>query len=404
MHEAAAEADSGRLRGRTCACSYFHHHDDGGNDGVADNDAPEVLETEVLTAFDPVADVAAIARAAALLRAGRLVAFPTETVYGLGANATSAAAVAQIYAAKERPWSDPLIVHLADVADLDTVAAAAAIPALAWQLAERFWPGPLTLVLPRGAAIPPVVTAGGATVGVRVPSHPIARALLREVGVPLAAPSANRFMHTSPTSAAHVLADLAGRIACILDGGPCAVGVESTVLDLTTSPPRLLRPGGISLEALRSVLPAIELPVARDAAQDAAMQPHDDVARAPGQMERHYAPHARLEVFDGGDAAARDALVAATYAAVARGERVGALVPDEEVAALAAAGAQVVALGPAANLGEIARRLYAGLRALDAEGVDSIVCHTFGEVGLGLALRDRLRRAAGGKLRPLPQD
>lgn len=369
---------------------------------MADGNTPAETLTEVLTAADPVADAAAIARAASLLRAGRLVAFPTETVYGLGADATNAAAVAQIFAAKERPWSDPLIVHLADPAELDTVVAA--VPAVAWQLAAHFWPGPLTLVLPRGAAIPPVVTAGGATVGVRVPSHPIARALLRAAGVPVAAPSANRFMHTSPTSAAHVLADLAGRIACILDGGPCAVGVESTVLDLTTSPPRLLRPGGTSLEALRSVLPAIELPVSRDAAQDAAMQPHDDVARAPGQMERHYAPHARLEVFDGGDAAARDALVAATYAAVARGERVGALVPNEEVDALAAAGACVITLGPAADLGEIARRLYAGLRALDAMGVDSIVCHTFGEAGLGLALRDRLRRAAGGHLRTLPQD
>ncbi len=355
--------------------------------------------TEVLRATDPEADAAAIARAAALLRAGELVAFPTETVYGLGADATNPDAVAALFAAKERPLNDPLIVHLADPDDLGQVVGA--VPESARRLAVRFWPGPLTLVLPRGATIPPVVTAGGNTVGVRVPAHPIARALIRRADVPVAAPSANRFMRTSPTSAAHVLADLDGRIACVLDGGPCAVGVESTVLDLTTAPPRLLRPGGVALEALRALLPEIVAPLTIGAAAPLAIEGQQAPARSPGQLERHYAPRARLEVFDGQGEAALAALVAATREAVSRGERVGALVPDGEAAALAAAGAEVASLGPAGDLGEIARRLYAGLRALDAQGVDQIVCHTFGEAGLGLALRDRLRRAAGGRLRPV---
>lgn len=369
---------------------------------MTDHPTHQSQRTDVLRAADPITDAAAIARAAELLRAGELVAFPTETVYGLGADATNARAVAAIFAAKERPYSDPLIVHLPDVADLDRVARD--VPPAALALAARFWPGPLTLVLPRAATIPPIVSAGGDTVGVRVPSHPIARAVIAAAGVPVAAPSANRFMHTSPTTAAHVLADLDGRIACVLDGGPCAVGLESSVLDLTTTPPLLLRPGGTALEALREVLPDIALPPRRVIAP----VPDDpgavlaEVAHAPGQMERHYAPHAQLDIFDGEDAVAASAVLAAARAAIARGERVGALVTDDEAPLLAAAGVDVVTLGPRDNLDEIARQLYAGLRALDARGADRIVGHTFGTSGLGLALRDRLRRAAGGRLIPVP--
>lgn len=367
-------------------------------------------------------DQRAIARAAALLRAGKLVAFPTETVYGLGADATRKTAVAGIFAAKERPLTDPLIVHVAEVSDVARVAVLApptsgrgarafvnrkgerSYARLVERLAARFWPGPLTLVLPRARAIPPLVAAGGKTVGVRVPGHPVARALIRAAGVPVAAPSANRFMHTSPTTAAHVLADLDGRIAAVLDGGPCAVGVESTVLDLTRDPPRLLRPGGIALEALREVLPeivALAEPDERDKA--ARPEPKAPIARAPGQMERHYAPHARMVVFAGMGPAALAAMVDAIAAGVAAGERVGALGWDEEAQTLAAAGARPVeALGSAERPDEAARRLYDALRRLDAAGVDSIVAHTFGSAGLGLALTDRLRRAAGGHLRQVP--
>jgi L-threonylcarbamoyladenylate synthase len=356
--------------------------------------------TQVLRVTDPTTDAAVIERAAELLRAGQLVAFPTETVYGLGADATSAEAVTRIFAAKGRPFSDPVIVHLADASGLPGVARE--VPEAAERMAERFWPGPLTLVLPRAARIPAVVAAGGDTVGVRVPAHPVARVLIRAAGVPVAAPSANRFMHTSPTTAEHVLADLDGRIACVLDGGPSAVGVESTVLDLTVSPPVVLRPGGVSLEALRSVLGNVALPKARPAESRDESSGEPALARAPGQMERHYAPRATMMVYDGQGPRALAALLAETRAAVASGERVGALAPDEEAAALSAAGAQVVTLGPGDDLAEVARRIYAGLRALDALGVGRIVCHTFGDAGLGLALRDRLRRAAGGHLLRLP--
>lgn len=339
-------------------------------------------------------DEQAIAHAAALLRAGRLVAFPTETVYGLGADATNADAVAGIFAAKERPLSDPLIVHIAEIDEMGRVARD--IPPIAWELAHRFWPGPLTLVLPRGEAIPPIVAAGGDTVGVRLPAHPVARALLRAAGIPVAAPSANRFMRTSPTTAEHVLADLDGRIAAVLDGGPCAVGVESSVLDLTTTPPRLLRPGGVTLEELRTVLPTIQGPAER-AATDAGSA---EAAKSPGQMERHYAPHTRLVVYDAEGDAGRAAVLAGARRALEDGLRVGALTTDSEAPALEALGVTVESLGPTGAFDQHTRRLYAALRALDRRGCDVLLAHVFPREGLGLALWDRLRRAAGGHLTP----
>lgn len=344
----------------------------------------------------------ALARAAEILRAGGLVAFPTETVYGLGADATNPTAVHRIFIAKERPFSDPLIVHLADAVDLSAVAAE--IPPAARALAARFWPGPLTLVLPRHPELPPAVAAGGSTVAVRVPAHPVARALLRAAGGPVAAPSANRFMHTSPTTAAHVLADLDGRIDCVLDGGACPVGVESTVLDLTVEPPRVLRPGGLPLEALRELLPDVRGPEATQPDSGAGTDdqpPAGEVMRSPGQMPRHYAPHTRLIAFDGDGPAAVAAVRAEAMAALARGERVGVLLPDEEAAWLADLPVTVARLGPSADLAAIAHRLYAALRELDDAGLDLILAHTFGRAGLGLALEDRLRRAGGGGLRPL---
>lgn len=336
-----------------------------------------------------------IAEAAALLRAGALVAFPTETVYGLGADATNTEAVAGIFAAKERPHSDPLIVHIADLAEMATTTRDA--PPIAWELARRFWPGPLTLVLPRAERIPPIVAAGGETVGVRMPAHPVALALLRAAGVPVAAPSANRFMRISPTTAAHVLADLDGRIAAVLDGGPCAVGVESSVLDLTSAPPRLLRPGGVTLEQLREVAPDTAPPLER------IEEASEHVARSPGQMERHYAPRTRLIVYDATGVAGALAVAAGARRALAAGLRVGALVPDDEAAALDALGVVVERLGPSGAPEEQTRRLYAALHALDARECDVLLAHTVAPVGLGLALGDRLRRAAGGRFTPPEQ-
>jgi L-threonylcarbamoyladenylate synthase len=347
-------------------------------------------------------DTTAIAEAAALLRAGALVAFPTETVYGLGADATSTAAVEGIFTAKQRPHSDPLIVHLASPDALDRVARD--VPDLARRLAARFWPGPLTLILPRAETIPALVAAGGDTIGVRVPAHPVARALISAAGVPVAAPSANRFMHTSPTTAEHVLADLDGRIDCVLDAGSCAVGVESTVLDISATPPRILRPGGVTLEALRSVAPEIAGPVETPSALAAALG-DDAVARAPGQMARHYAPRTRLLVFDAAGERGLAAVRGELLAARARGEQAGALLPDEEARAVSAeiAGVPVAALGPVGDLAAHTRRLYAALRELDALDLDVIVTHTFGREGLALALADRLRHAAGGTLHPVAE-
>ncbi|HEX8996058.1 MAG TPA: L-threonylcarbamoyladenylate synthase [Ktedonobacterales bacterium] len=331
-----------------------------------------------------------IAQAAALLRAGRLVAFPTETVYGLGADATNADAVTGIFAAKERPRSDPLIVHIADMAQLEQVARD--IPPLALALAQRFWPGPLTLVLPRAEAIPSIVASGGETVGVRMPAHPVALALLRAAGTPIAAPSANRFMRTSPTTAAHVLADLDGRIAAVLDGGPCQVGVESSVVDLTSTPPHLLRPGGVTLEQLRELAPETIGP------HEHATPSISGAARSPGQMERHYAPRTRLIVYDATGADGAAAVLAGARRALAAGRRVGALVSDDETSALEALGIEVERLGSPDAPEEQTRRLYAALHALDARGCDVLLAHMVAPAGLGLALRDRLRRAAGGRL------
>lgn len=232
------------------------------------------------------ADAEAIARAAAIIRRGGLVAFPTETVYGLGAHALDAAAVARIFEAKGRPSYNPIIVHVPDLAAARGLARA--WPEAADRLAAAFWPGPLTIVVPKAAAVPDLVTAGHGSVALRVPAHPVAQALLRAAGVPIAAPSANRSGEVSPTTAAHVAKSLDGRIDLVLDAGPSAVGIESVVIDLTGTPPALLRPGAIRADALsRIVGPLASAPVA----------PRPDAPRvAPGQLDRHYAPHATLHL------------------------------------------------------------------------------------------------------------
>ncbi len=323
-----------------------------------------------------------ISQAAETLKRGGLVAFPTETVYGLGANALDAEAVARIFAAKERPSSDPLIVHLNGFDQLPRVTRA--IPPAAQVLAKTFWPGPLTLVLPKQPHIPDLVTAGLDTVAVRVPDHPVAQALLQAAAVPIAAPSANRFGHTSPTAAQHVWHDLQGRIEIILDGGVTTVGVESTVLDVSAVPPRILRPGGITVEMLTAVIgPVAVWP------EGAQLKPAQGLP-APGMLEKHYAPWTEMIFFTGHDA--EQALAAELAAAQAAGRRVGVLALDDDAATLERSGAVVYRLG--ADLNSVARHLYAGLRWLDGQGIDVILCRDFGAGGLGLAIRDRLTRAA----------
>jgi L-threonylcarbamoyladenylate synthase len=331
-----------------------------------------------------------IAEAAAVLRAGGLVAFPTETVYGLGANARDPQAVARIFAAKGRPAADPLIVHLADPALLETVACA--VPAEARALARRFWPGPLTLVLRRHPDIAPNVAAGMPSVAVRVPDHPVARALIAAAGVPVAAPSANLFSRPSPTAARHVLEDLAGRIDLLLDAGPTRVGLESTVVSLLDDPPAVLRPGGVPLEALREALPAVELRARYLEVHEAAGQ-----AAGPGMLLKHYSPRAEVLLFVGPLERVLEAMRASAEAGVSA-RRVGVLAPDEELGRFAGLPVELAALGPRDDLAAVAARLFAGLRALDQRGVDLILVRGMGQQGLGLAIWDRLLRATEGRV------
>jgi L-threonylcarbamoyladenylate synthase len=335
-------------------------------------------------------DPATIGRAAACLRSGGLVAFPTETVYGLGVHALDRGAVARLFEAKGRPTTDPLIVHVATT--VQAQALSARFSAIAEALAARFWPGPLTLVLPKASVVPDEVTAGLASVALRVPSHPVALALLVAAGVPIAAPSANLFSRPSPTRAAHVLADLDGRIDLVLDGGATTVGVESTVVDLTTDVPRLLRPGGVSREALVAVLGSTLL---ADGGPD-----KDGAQLSPGLLERHYSPRTPLTAYEGEAWRVRERMRADALAAQAAGRQVGLLIVDED-AELAEVRGVVLArsLGAATDLDAAATHLYAALRDLDASGADVILAHGFDDVrGLGAALRDRLRRAAAGRI------
>ncbi len=355
------------------------------------------ITTEVIRvdAIRPEASI--IEYAAGLLRAGNVVVFPTETVYGLGADVFQPAALERIFIAKGRPHSDPLIAHIADEASLELLTTALSDEAK--RLAGAFWPGPLTLILPRGPRVPHLVTAGLETVAVRMPRHPVALALIRALGSPIAAPSANRFMHVSPTTAQHVMADLAGRVPLILDGGPCEVGVESTVLDLCSEQPTILRPGGVSLEALRAVVPNVQPPRYRRAT-DAAELAESDAAgqHSPGQMLTHYAPAIPLLLFDGSVESMRAAMLAEARRRQARGERVGVLVADEDVATFQQSGALVYSLGNAADPAQIASSLFHGLRALEDAQVQVILCRQFDDRGLGLAIRDRLLKAAGGRV------
>jgi L-threonylcarbamoyladenylate synthase len=322
-------------------------------------------------------------RAAALLRDGSLVAFATETVYGLGANALSAEAVAAIFVAKKRPSWDPLIVHLASVEQLSLVAQVPVeFAGRVAALARAFWPGPLTLLLPRTEAVPDAVTAGRGLVGVRVPAHPAAQALLAAAGVPVAAPSANLFGHTSPTTAAHVLADLDGRIDAVLDAGPTSIGVESTVLDPTQTPMVLYRPGAVTAEQLTAatgVAVEVFVPVAVDA-QPASMP-------SPGVGIRHYAPRARMVLVEGSAAALQVALKAAGTP----GASLGVLLPEDW---LLEGDAVVERWGRWDNPEALAAGLFAGLRALDDRGVLVILCPLPEAGGLADAIRDRLQKAA----------
>jgi L-threonylcarbamoyladenylate synthase len=368
-----------------------------------------VCKTERLSAASGPASrsksaMADIARAAELLRSGGTVAFPTETVYGLGANALDPAAVARIFAAKARPNWDPLIVHVADRATLDRIAAIpAALRSRVDTLIAAFWPGPLTLLLPRTAAVPDAVTAGRPLVGVRMPNHPVALELLRRAAVPVAAPSANRFGHTSPTTAAHVLDDLDGRIDAVLDGGPTEVGVESTVLDPTQTPLLIYRPGAVTA-AMIAAATGCAVRVFQAPAGTAA----PESLPSPGVGLRHYAPRARLLLIQPGSAEALAAMLSSLHheagketgkEAGKQAGNIGIMLPDQwpvpaDPAHPADPAVEIFAWARWDDHERLAQRLFAGLRALDAAGVSVILCPVPAGDGVAAALRDRLEKAA----------
>jgi L-threonylcarbamoyladenylate synthase len=339
---------------------------------------PEILRIEwpADQTSPPAATDAALDRAIELLRRGGLVAIPTETVYGLAADALDEEAVDGIFRAKGRPASNPLIVHVADEAMAKSLARH--WPPAAATIAAAFWPGPVTIVVPRAACVPDIVTAGGDTVALRCPAHPLARRLIERSGIPLAAPSANRSERLSPTTAHHVLESLGNRIDLIIDGGPCERGIESTVIDCTTSPPRILRPGPLDASALQAVVGAVA---------HADHSSGTELARSPGQRERHYCPKTPLELPS--DAPSRVA------ALLSGGQRVGWLVlnPTDAARSLAAS-KDLVAVPMPHDPAAYARHLYATLHALDQRQLDRIVADPPPADDAWRAVRDRLGRAA----------
>jgi L-threonylcarbamoyladenylate synthase len=336
------------------------------------------LNTKV---FHPERDADAVAAAAAIIRRGGLLGIPTETVYGLGADALNEDAVRRIFEAKGRPQDNPLIIHVPnDMSWLERYCRD--VPQSAYALAERFWPGPLTMILRRREIVPLRTTGGLETVGVRCPDHPATQAIIRGADVPIAAPSGNTSGRPSPTTAEHMLEDMDGKIDGIVDGGPCSVGVESTIVDLTVQPPRLLRPGGLPLEALEEVLGPLEVDKAVTGKLAEGERP-----RAPGMKYRHYAPKAPVTVVSGTPGRS------AAYIAAHLGERCGVICFDEYAGRFA--GHIVHRLGPAGDKGEQARHVFDALRTFDETDVTEIFAQCPDEGGLGLAVSNRLKKAAG---------
>lgn len=352
------------------------------------------MQTVIVKASDGHCDVDGIKQAANILRSGGLVAFPTETVYGLGADGLNGQAVRKIFAAKGRPADNPLILHIFDLKQLEEIAAA--VPDCAQRLIDKFWPGPLTLILPRGDRVPDAVTAGLDTVGVRMPDNDIALAFLAACKVPVAAPSANVSGRPSPTSALDVMDDLGGRVDCIIDGGKCSVGIESTVLDVTRPTPVVLRPGAATVEDIRSVVGEVAIDPCADGIDDCATS---TPARSPGVKSRHYAPIAPLVLFEGDPKARLVELSRRIEKLVAEGKTVGVAVVSESLPYLPSGNGErlvVRDMGSALDPSRIAATLFSVLRAMDRDKVDIILVEGIHDTGVGFAVMNRLRRAAGG--------
>ncbi len=346
------------------------------------------MQTEYFIVDKDHPDKEILGQAAALLRQGKLVAFPTETVYGLGADGLNEAAVAAIFQAKGRPSDNPLILHIAQKEEINQLVAH--IPANAKILMESYWPGPLTIVFRRKAVVPDIVTGGLDTVAVRLPDSIVARELIALAGTPIAAPSANTSGRPSPTSAQAVLADLEGKIDAVVDAGSCEIGVESTVVDCTTPVPTLLRPGGITLEMLMTTLGEVEI--------DPILSGSFELSpRSPGMKYTHYAPDAPMILFEGDYPQVAELLLQEVATALAAGKRVGALVSTETAARLPAEVVPSV-YGAREQLDEIAANLYMALRSYDDHTVDVIYAEGISEDGLGLAIMNRLRKASGYRI------
>jgi L-threonylcarbamoyladenylate synthase len=351
-------------------------------------------QTAVYTVNPESPEADKIEAAAAIIKSGGLVAFPTETVYGLGADALNADAVLAMFAAKNRPLDNPPIIHVADAQGVYKLADE--VSAKAELLMKQFWPGPLTLVFKRYADVPDVTTAGLDTVAVRMPSHKVALALIWACGCPVAAPSANLAGKPSPTSAQHVFDDLNGRIDAILDGGPTRIGVESTVLDVTVEPPMVLRPGGTSVEAIQKAVGEVQLHPFITA--QAAVAP--EKARSPGMKYRHYAPKAQVILIEGGITAVMSKIKELTSLCWMEDKRVGVLATDETAWAYEAD--VVKSMGSRRNVDAMAQSLFRLLREFDGENVDIILAESVPMEGLGLAVMNRLRKASGYNIIKVP--
>jgi len=351
------------------------------------DEAARMKQTVVLKVDSQQPDIEKVRVAADIIREGGLVAFPTETVYGLGADALNQKAVLALFEAKKRPMDNPPIVHVENIDDVYRLAEQ--VPPKADKLMRKFWPGPLTLIFKRSEIVPDVTVAGLDTIAVRMPQHAVALALIRESRRSIASPSANLAGKPSPTSAEHVFDDLNGRIDAILDGGPTRIGVESIVLDLSFDPPLILRPGGTSLEALRRVLGDVKLHPFVVAEKELSIEK----TRSPGMKHKHYAPNAQVIVVEGGISAVITKVKELAESYRLKGVKVGVLATDETKAAYRAY--VVKSLGSRFNLAVVAQNLFRLLRELDAEGVDVIIAEGVPTEGLGLAVMNRLRKASG---------
>lgn len=340
------------------------------------------MKTKILKINPKKIDLDKIKIAAEVIKKGNLVAFPTETVYGLGADALNEEAVTKIFQAKKRPFNDPLIVHIADIEELHRLSKQ--VPSVVLKLAKAFWPGPLTLVLKKSELVLDIITAGLDTVAIRMPANNIALSLIREAKNPIVAPSANLFGRTSPTNAQHVVDDLDGKIEMIIDGGKTKVGVESTVLDITARPVRVLRAGGISVEQLKEVIGQVKIG-----------EELERGFRSPGMLISHYSPYARLIlVEDKGEAQVEKARrLASEYKA--QGFKVGIMAKEENQNKYN--GFEVKVIGKGTELEMCATNLFSTLRSFDKEGFEIIIAEGLEEQGLGLAIMERLRKAAAPK-------